>query len=539
MTPSRMTIPTWFNIGAACTDAHGAGPIAQRVAMIVEDETGGTADVTYAGLAGATAIFCGFLQAVGVRAGERVLIRLPNSLAYPTTFLGTLKRGAVAVPVSTLLTPAEVAHLARDAGASVVVADQADWPALRAHLEPLATLRHVVLAGAGDLPDGGRLAVHGLQTILDMAQTRAEPHPTRAEDPAYLVYTSGTSGYPKGVLHAHRALLGHAPAWSHWFDFRDHDHILHSGKFNWTYVLGTGLMDPLYLGHTVIVYEGAANAAQWPRLMARHGATIFIGVPTIYRQILQKTSAGAADVPALRHCMCAGEHLSDDILHGWRERFDLDIYEAIGMSECSYYLSHSPNKPIRPGTVGFPQPGHTVALLDADLQPVPTHVEGMICIAEDDPGLFLRYWNLPAETAEVRREGWFLTGDYARRDTDGYIWFLGRKDDIIKSFGYRVSPFEVERVLKDLPGVADCAVVGETLDADKTLIAAYVVPLPNANITPEAVMAYATQHLARYKCPHRVVIVDSLPRTPNGKVLRGALRIGGGDWGLGVRGGTD
>lgn len=523
---SQLTIPTWFNIGTACTDAHDDGPAAGRVALIVEDAAQGMASITYAELAAATSQFAGFLEEIGLAPGERVLIRLPNSLAYPVTFLGTLKRGAIAVPVSTLLTAEEVAYLAHDAGATVVVVDRTGWPALRAQLEAVDSLRHVVLAGAGDLPAGGRLPLHELQTILDGTPTPAALHPTRAEDPAYLVYTSGTSGYPKGVLHAHRALLGHAPAWAHWFDFHQHDRILHSGKFNWTYVLGTGLMDPLFLGHTVIVYEGPANAATWPRLIARHQATIFIGVPTIYRQILQKTAAGAADVPTLRHCMCAGEHLSDDVLHGWRRRFGRDIYEAIGMSECSYYMSQSPQHPIRPGTVGFPQPGHAVALLDADLQPVPTHVEGMICIRDDDPGLFLRYWNLPVETAQVRRDGWFLTGDYARRDVDGYVWFLGRKDDIIKSFGYRVSPFEVERVLKDLPGVADCAVVGEETEPDKTLIVAYIVRLPDVPLTADVVIAYASEHLARYKCPHRVIFVDSLPRTPNGKVLRRALRRG-------------
>lgn len=530
--PSLTTIPTWFNIGAACTDAHNGSPVAERVAMTVEDATHGADSITYAGLATATSRFAGFLHEIGLAAGERVLMRLPNSLAYPVTFLGALKAGAIAVPASTLLTAEEVAYLTRDAGATVIVADRPSWPTLRAHLEPLPTLRHVVLTGRGEVPTAGRLAVHDLATLLDASGIHAEPHPTRAEDPAYLVYTSGTSGYPKGVLHAHRALLGHAPAWTHWFDFQAHDRILHSGKFNWTYVLGTGLMDPLYLGHTVIVYEGAASAAQWPRLIARHQATIFIGVPTIYRQILQKTAAGAADVPTLRHCMCAGEHLSDDVLYGWRQRFGRDIYEAIGMSECSYYLSQSPRRPIRPGAAGFPQPGHTVALLDADLQLAPTHVEGMICIAEDDPGLFLRYWNLPQETAQVRRDGWFLTGDYARRDVDGYIWFLGRKDDIIKSFGYRVSPFEVERVLKDLPGVADCAVVGETDAPHKTLIVAYVVRLPDAELTADTVIAYAAEHLARYKRPHRVVFVDHLPRTPNGKVLRRALRRAGEELGV-------
>jgi acyl-coenzyme A synthetase/AMP-(fatty) acid ligase len=247
-------------------------------------------------------------------------------------------------------------------------------------------------------------------------------------------------------------------------------------------------------------------------------------VPTIYRQILQKTSFTAADAPTLRHCMCAGEHLSDDVLAGWRARFDQDIYEAIGMSECSYYLSQRRGLPIRPGSVGRPQPGHVVALLDDDLNEVPVGKEGMIAIAEEDPGLFLRYWNQPDETARLRRGGWFLTGDYARRDADGYFWFLGRRDDIIKSFGYRVSPFEVERVLEDHSAVADCAVIGEEVGPDKTIIAAYVLLARGKSACEEEIIAYAGEHLASYKCPRVVHFVVDLPRTANGKVLRRALR---------------
>lgn len=180
--------------------------------------------------------------------------------------------------------------------------------------------------------------------------------------------------------------------------------------------------------------------------------------------------------------------------------------------------------PIRPGSVGKPQPGHTVALLDDDLREVPPNVEGQIAIGEADPGLFLRYWNQPEETARLRRGGWFLTGDYAWRDEDGYYWFLGRRDDIIKSFGYRVSPFEVERVLKDHPAVADCAVVGEEVGPDKVIVAAYVIPAAAQQADADEIMRYAAQHLASYKCPRAVHFVSDLPRTANGKVLRRALR---------------
>jgi acetyl-CoA synthetase len=455
-----------------------------------------------------------------------VLIRLPNSLDYPTAFLGAMKRGAIAVPTSTLLTAEEVLYLAKDSGAKVLVTDKAAWDTLKDKLaDGTHELKLVLLSGEGAVAAVPGLSTLDLDAELKKIRTWSEAHLTRANDPAYLVYTSGTTGYPKGVLHAHRALLGRAPASKFWFEFAgadaEPDRIVHSGKFNWTYVLGSALMDPLYLGKTVIVYEGKNDAETWPRLIAKHRATIFIGVPTIYRQIIQKTKLGKTDVPTLRYCMSAGEHLSDDMLALWRERFGMNIFEAVGMSEFSYYLSQNPMRPVRPGAAGFPQPGHDIQLLDPEtLQPVAAGDEGMICVPDHDPGLFLRYWNLPEETDRLVHDGWFFTGDYARYDADGYLWFLGRKDDIIKSFGYRVSPYEVERVMKSHPEVADCATVGEEAGKDKLIVASYVVPQPGSKISPDELLAFGAEHLAGYKAPKVVYLAADFPRTKNGKILR-------------------
>jgi acyl-coenzyme A synthetase/AMP-(fatty) acid ligase len=507
--PWQWEVPEYLNIGAACTDAHLGTPVERRTAMIVEDDARGTSSVTYAELARRTSRFAQLLRNMGVASGDRVLVRLPNSIDYPTAFLGTLKRGAIAVPTSTLLTAEEVKFLLEDSEAVALVIDEDGWNRMGPALAGVGLLREVILAGPA------------LEGALEMLGTPAPAERTRANDPAYLVYTSGTTGYPKGVLHGHRSLIGRTPASEYWFDFRGEDRILHSGKFNWTYVLGSALMDPLYRGQTVIAHEGRNDAATWPRLIAKHGATIFIGVPTIYRQILQKTAADAAQVPSLRHCMSAGEHLSDEVFAQWRRRFGLEIYEAVGMSEFSYYLSQSRHRPVRAGSAGFAQPGHEVKLLDpVTLEEVPAGDEGMIAIPEDDPGLFLRYWNLPDETARVKRGGWFLTGDYARVDDDGYLWFLGRKDDIIKSFGYRVSPYEVERVLKGHPAVADCACVAEDTADGKRLVVAYVIPQPGAQASAQELLAYGREHLAAYKAPKVVYFARDFPRTANGKILR-------------------
>jgi acetyl-CoA synthetase len=520
-------IPEFFNIGTACTDRHLGTPVEDSLAMIVEDDTGAVREATYAALARETGRFSQVLRNLGIAPRERVLIRLLNCLEYPISFLGTLKSGAVAVPTSTLLKAEEVGYLAEDSGARALVTHKDMWPVLSEEVAHHPHLETVLLfgkdGGEGALPSSEKVRLLDFEAEMAKVSEWETPARTRANDPAYLVYTSGTTGFPKGVLHAHRALLGRLPSAYYWFNYVEGERILHSGKFNWTYVLGTGMMDPFYQGKTVLVYEGKNDPHTWPELIARHGCTTFIGVPTVYRQIIQRTEFTKRDMPTLRHCMSAGEHLSDEVLRAWKERFGIDVYEGIGMSECSYYISQRADRPIRPGSAGFPQPGHFVKLLDENFDEVPQGEEGMLCIPESDPGLFLGYWRKPEETAALRKNGWFITGDYGRIDVDGYFWFLGRRDDIINSFGYRISPHEIERVLKGHPGISDCVALGEEIGPEKILVAACVIPAGDANLSEEEIIAYARQHLADYKAPKKVHFYTEFPHTKNGKVLRRAL----------------
>ncbi|MCB1704145.1 MAG: acyl-CoA synthetase [Halioglobus sp.] len=516
-------IPPRFNIARACVRQHIERGHGSDTALVVEDDVLGTSQLSYAELDTASGRFVSALAELGVHPGERVLIRLPNSIDFPVSFFGCLKFGAVAVPTSTLLSAPEVTYLAQDSGARVLVTHKSMWPQLSRGIAGQTQLDFVLLAGSGEMaadsPTTGAQLID-LQALLHSSPANDFIIDSSPDDPAYLVYTSGTTGFPKGVLHGHRSLLGRQPSSHFWFDFKPGDRIIHSGKFNWTYVLGTGLMDPLFHGHTVIVYEGQSDAGIWPQLISKHRCTVFIGVPTLYRQILQKTGFCGADVPTLRHCMSAGEHLSDEMLFQWRERFDMDIYEAIGMSEFSYYISQNRQRPIRPGAAGFIQPGHEVALLDENYQPVQAGAEGMLAVRDTDPGLFLGYWELPQETAKSYREGYFLTGDYARVDEDGYIWFVGRRDDIINTFGYRVSPHEVERVMKTHPAVADCVALGEPSGRDKILVSACIILHPGASADAQEILDFGQRNLARYKAPRLVHFLRDFPRTKNGKVLR-------------------
>jgi len=516
-------LPAQFNIAYACVRQHVEQNRGRKTALIIEDDKLGSRELSYEQLDLLSGRFVYTLKELGLSSDDRVLIRLPNSVDYPVSFFACMKHGAVAVPTSTLLSAAEVAYLAKDSGAKALVIDKSMWSELKSIFNECAQLESVLLAGSGDMP----LDIHGLAVqVLDMEKLLSS-NPvidtivaSSPNDPAYLVYTSGTTGYPKGVLHAHRSLIGRLPASRFWFDFKEGDRILHSGKFNWTYVLGSALMDPLFHGHSVIVHEGENNASTWPRLIKKHHCTIFIGVPTIYRQIIQKTEFQGTDVPSLRHCMSAGEHLSDEMLLRWRERFTMDVYEAIGMSECSYYISHNKERPVRPGSAGFVQPGREVALLNELNQPVQAGEEGMIAIRDSDPGLFLGYWRLPEETAKACFDGYFFTGDYARIDDDGYIWFVGRKDDIINTFGYRVSPHEIERVIKTHPDVADCVALGEVISKEKILVSVCIILTPDAVTSAQEILEFGNKHLAQYKTPKIVHFYDDFPRTKNGKVLR-------------------
>jgi acetyl-CoA synthetase len=527
---SDINIPEFFNIAVACIesgwkqDKHHP----ENIAIIVDTHDEQVQQLSYSELAKRSNQVANALQKLGCHLGDRVMLCLPNCIEFPLAFFGTLKLGAIAVPSSMLLSGDELDYLAKDSGAKILVTTPDHWEKLKNLGSPSHNLSSVILITNEELSSAQnhQLGIYTWHSLMNPASDEFEACKTKANDPAYLVYTSGTTGYPKGVLHAHRALLGRIPAARRWFEYDENqvDRILHSGKFNWTYVLGTALMDPLLLGKTVVVYEGKADAETWPKLIAKHQCTIFIGVPTLYRQIIQKTDISKKDVQSLRYCMCAGEHLSDELYASWKQRFGLTIYEAIGMSECSYYLSQHPTRAVKPGSAGFPQPGHFIFLLNENLEPVADNEEGMLCIGLEDPGLFLGYWHLEDTTKASRKGNFFLTGDYAYRDSDGYIWFLGRKDDLINSFGYRISPHEIERVIKTHPDIADCVALEETIGKDKNIVVAHVILHQNANFNEQAIIDFAHEHLAKYKVPKKLYVMNDFPRTTNGKVLRKELR---------------
>jgi acyl-coenzyme A synthetase/AMP-(fatty) acid ligase len=496
-----------FNMARHCV-GEAAHWTPEKTALLVIADVAADAPTetwTYAALEDAVLRIAGGLRAMGLAPGDRLMIRLDNTSAYALLFFGAVAAGVVALPTSFQLTETEALFLARDCSAAAI--------ATAASLDT-ASLAHAPILITPD--DVARMIREA---------PRARYAATHAGDPAFLIYTSGTTARPKGVLHAQRSVLGRRPMYDGWYGMTAADRVLHAGAFNWTFTLGTGLTDPWANGATAIVFTGEKEPALWPHLIAKTDATIFAGVPGLLRQILKYASPTAGHMPTLRHALMAGETPPPGLFEDWAHETGTEIYEGFGMSEISTYISSSPTVPRRPGTAGKPQPGRRVEILSADGSddPLPPGAEGLIAVHRSDPGLMLGYWNRPQEEAEVLRGQWFTGGDLGIMDADGYITYAGRNNDLMKALGYRVSPLEVEAVLAGHPAVAEVACAEIAVREGVHVIGAFIVPRHQAPINPAEIKAFAAERLAAYKCPREVRFLDQLPRTANGKVKRSAL----------------
>ena len=500
--------PARFNMARYCL----AGPAAStpdHPALIVYHQTGTDTPAerwSYAQIEDAVLRIAEGLRRRGLEPGERLLIRLDNTSLYPLTFFGALAAGIVPLATSSQLTQQEVAFLLQDSGAAAV----AVYQQLPLEHGPAG----VSILTAEHLDD---MRVNG---------ARANWADTLADEPAYLIYTSGTTSKPKGVLHAHRAAWGRRPMYQGWYGITRHDRMLHAGAFNWTYTLGTGLTDPWANGATAIIYTGDKKPELWPVLIEQTQATLFAAAPGLFRQILKYAPDEPGRFRSLRHALTAGEKPPPDLFSSWSERTGTELYEALGMSEISTYVSTAPDIPRKPGAIGKPQPGRCVAILpiDGGEQPLPADEEGLIAIHRSDPGLMLGYWNRPEEEAQVFRGDWFIGGDLGRLDEHGYLSHLGRADDIMKALGYRVAPQEVEAALADHPEISEVACTEVQVREDLTVIGAFIVPRDwDAPPAGQSILDYAEDRLAAYKRPRQVYFLKALPRTANGKVMRAAL----------------
>jgi len=484
--------PAPFNLTAhvlARADALGDKP----ALSVLHREGAGT--LGFAALKAAVLGTASGLLGLGLAPGDRILMRLGNTVDFPILYLAALAVDLVPVPTSSQLTVPEITAMAALIRPALVVATPG-----------------VALPD----PAGRTLGIDALRAMRNLPPARfAMGDPNR---PGYIVFSSGTSGKARGVVHAHRAIWARRTMIDGWYGLTSGDRMLHAGAFNWTYTLGTGLLDPWAIGATALIAGTDIAPGDLAPLLARHGATIFAAAPGVYRQMLRHEMPA---MPALRHGLSAGEKLPEATRDAWATATGAPIFEAYGMSECSTFLSGSPAAPAPAGTLGRAQPGRQIAILGDD-GPCPTGQPGTIAIAHDDPGLMLGYLEAPGATAQKYRDGWFLTGDTGVMDATGAVTYLGRADDMMNAGGYRVSPIEVEQVLATFPGLQEAAVIETRVKADTTVIAAlYTAAAP---LDHGALAAHCAAQLARYKCPRLFARIETLPRGANNKVLRRALR---------------
>ncbi len=481
--------PAHFNM-AAHVLAH-ADRLGDKTALQIVGD--GDESFSYAQIKAAVLGTATGLRNQGVAPGDRVLLQLGNVPEFPITYLGAIAAGIIPVPVSSQLTAQELA---------VVYATIK--PALTVH--PTGQAKNI----------GPMIKTQQLRDFWTLPPASyAMGDPNR---PAYIVFTSGTSGQPRAVVHAHRAIWARRMMWDGWYGLTEADRLMHAGAFNWTYTLGTGLMDPWSVGATALIPADGTHAETLGPLIRDTNATIFAAAPGVYRRLLRNPLPA---LPNLRHGLSAGEKMATTLRDHWQTSTGTLVHEAFGMSECSTFISGSPDRPAPAGSIGFAQTGRRVALIDGN-GPVANGTPGIIGIHRDDPGLMLGYHDAPDETAARFQGDWFLTGDIGIMNDTGAISYAGRADDMMNAGGYRVSPVEVEDALTAHPAISEAAACAVQLRTDTSLIAAFYVTTDM--IEEEELRTFMQTRLAGYKCPRLYIAKTSLPRGANNKLLRRQLR---------------
>jgi long-chain acyl-CoA synthetase len=458
----------------------------------------------YASLHTAAAAVAGDLRERGVEPGDRVGLVLPNVPAYPVLFYGALLAGAVVVPMNPLLKAREVEYYLNDSGMKVVYG----WD------------------GSGDVVPEAAKAV-GITGIVVPATGPTELGGTPVTEPveradadtAVILYTSGTTGQPKGAELTHHNLASNAATTSETLiEIGPEDVIMGCLPLFHVFGLTCGLNSAVKAGSTLTLIP-RFDPAKALEVVGRDGVTVFEGVPTMYAAMLHSPSAKEADMSSLRTCITGGSAMPVEILKQFESTFGCEVFEGYGLSETAPVASfNQPGHERKPGTIGFPVRGCEMRVVDDEGEDVPDGEPGEIAIRGEN--VMKGYWNRPEATAEAIPDGWFRSGDIATRDADGYYTIVDRKKDLIIRGGYNVYPREVEETLYEHPAVAEAAVIGMKHADLGEEIGAAVALKPGAEATPDELQAFVKERLAAYKYPRSVWLVESLPKGPTGKILR-------------------
>lgn len=514
----RWNIPVRFNIAQACCDVWAAAE-PSRIALI--DITQAGREVwTYCDLKDQSDRLAAALRARGVGRGDRIGLLLPQSRAVILGHLAAGKLGAIALPLFTLFGPDALHYRLQDSGAVAVLTDDENLSKLLSIKGNLPGLRLVVTSGTG--------AAEHLDDLLKTPPL-CTPEDTQAEDPACMIYTSGTTGDPKGVLHAHRFLLGHLPSVE-----THHAGFPQPGDIGWTpadWAWIGGLMDLalpcLYHGVPLVAHRMAKfdASAAWELIKDEDIRILFLP-PTALKLMRQVAVPKGLNI---RTISSGGEALGADLLEWGERELGAPINEIYGQTECNLVLaSVAGAMPVKPGSMGRAVPGFDVTIRDSDTGAnLPEGTRGEICVKMPNPVAFLRYWNKPAQTAAKLRDGWLRTGDLGVMDANGTVTFAARDDDVITSAGYRIGPSEIETCLGAHPDVLMAAVVGLPDPARTQAVTAFVVPARASDTLERALIAHVKARLSPHLAPRRVIMLKTLPMTATGKIQRRTLRD---DW---------
>lgn len=520
----RWEIPAKFNIGHAVCDAW-AEREPDRICLQHFDPNGNHLSMTYGALRDRSAAFANALSMLGVRAGDRVALLLPQSFETVVAHVAIYKMGAIALPLALLFGAEALEYRLKVAGASVVVTNTFGLERLRPIRDRLPDLAQVIsIDGAEAGVDGFADLVAGHSSLFAIADTGPD-------DPALMIFTSGTTGPPKGALHGHRVLPGHIPGmqFAHEGFPRAGDRLWTPSDWAWAGGLLNALLPSLMLGVPVVSSPAQKFDPHTAfRIMAEMDVRNAFIPPTALRLLKSVDNPRARYDLKLRSIGSAGEALGRETFEWARAALGINVNEFFGQTECNFVLSSSAAFGVsRAGATGKPVPGHRVAVVDADGAEVALGENGQIAIQRPDPVMFLGYWQDEKATQAKFAGDWLLTGDIGRQDAEGYISFVGRDDDVITSSGYRIGPSEIEDCLSGHPAVQLAAAVGKP-DAIRTeIVKAYVVLVPGrepSEALAAEIRAWVKTRLSMHEYPREIEFVDALPLTTSGKVIRRLLR---------------
>jgi acetyl-CoA synthetase len=518
-------VPEKFNPVLGIVEAWAAERPADLALVSIDGAGRLVAEHTVGSLADESRQAARGLSSLGVGPGDFVFVMLPRVPAWYAAMLGAIRIGAVPMPAPNMLTSRDISYRIRRAGAVAAIVDPAAAERIDAVEQDLPSLRHRVCAGAA------RAGWHDFDTLVAEApgDLAAEASTSRS-DPMLLYFTSGTVAHPKMVLHRQEYGLGHTGTARFWHDLRRGDRHWTVSDTGWAKAAWGGLFGQWQERATVVqVALGKPDADAILRIISEHRITSFCAPPTLYRALVL-TDLASYDLSALRHCTSAGEPLNPEVIRIWEEGTGLTVYDGYGQTETTCIVANFRSLPVRPGSMGKPMPGYTVEVLDDHGRPAGPDVVGNVAVSAspDRPvGLFAGYHDDEPATAGAFRDGWYYTGDRARRDVDGYFWFEGRDDDIITSSAYRIGPFEVESALVEHEAVAEAAVVGKDDPVRTQIVTAFVLLAPGFEPS-DGLAAELQDHVKRltapYKYPREVHFVAELPKTVSGKIRRTELR---------------